>query len=471
MALFGRTSRLGRGVRWMAEFLGERLWEEDFRGRRGLRGFLYHQLRVIVVVGRSLPRGQIPLRAAAMTLATLLALVPGVVLAFSLLGAFGGLENLQAALQRFILQNLVSSVQEQVSNFLSRYFHGAGAFQGINILFLLGGVFGLLATIEDAFNQIWGIKRGRSLGQRLTTYTTIAVLGPFLTAISVTLTMSIQNADLFVRLQGWAPVSTVLDFTFGLLPLGVTFLGLTLVYWIMPNTRVSFLSAMGGALVAGLLWEGSKWGYGLYLSSATMYRTLYGPLVAIPLLFLWVHFSWVVVLFGALLTFAREAADDFQVEEGAVTAGFRERLRAALLCMTEICRAYCRGERTPNVIRLSSRLHIAVRLARSAVGDLLSGGLLHEIVRTQDRGEGGLVPARDLQNLTVLDVIRCVHETGSSAAPRADDPAAYEIDQILSQIDESLARLGKATTFADIVATLDRCSEPARPNPVNLFRP
>jgi len=232
--------------------------EEDFRRRGGLRGFAYRQLRVIVVVARSLPRGQIPLRAAAMTFATLLALVPGIILAFSLLNAFGGLQDLQIALRRFVLQNLVSGVQDQVSAFLTKYFQGASAFQGINILFLLGGVFSLLASIEDAFNHIWGIKRGRNLPQRLTVYTTIAFLGPFLTALSVTMTVSVQNADLLVRLKGWAPMSGAL----GLLPLVVTILGLTLVYWIMPNTRVGFASALGGAVVAGLLWEVSKYGTG-----------------------------------------------------------------------------------------------------------------------------------------------------------------------------------------------------------------
>jgi len=470
MTLFAHISRLRQRIRRLGKFLGEDLWAEDFLRLGGLRGFAYRQLRVIVVVGRSLPRGQIPLRASAMTLATLLALVPGIVLGFSLLNAFGGLGDLQAALRRFVLQNVVTGVQEQISAFLSKYFQGASAFQGISFLFLLGGVFGLLATIEDAFNQIWGIKRGRSLGQRLTIYTTIAVLGPFLTALSVTLTASVQNAALLVRLQGWGPTGGLVNLAYGLVPVGITIVGLTLLYWIIPNTRVSIPSALGGAAVAGLLWEISKWGYGLYLASATMYRTLYGPLVAIPLLFLWVHLSWVIVLFGALLTFAREAADDFQLEEGAVMASFRERLKAALLCMTEICRSYHQGESAPTVVRLSSRLHIAVRLARSAVGDLLSGNLLHEIVRTQDRGEGGLVPARDLQSLTVHDVISCVRNAGTSTPNGSQNPDIREVEGILYQIDETLARLGKATSFAEVVASVEKGTGPEQSAPVELFK-
>ncbi|MBP6876040.1 MAG: YihY family inner membrane protein [Candidatus Eisenbacteria bacterium] len=470
MALIDWTAWRQRFKR-LGELLGERLWEEDFRTSRGLRGFAYRQLRVIVVVGRSLPRGQIPVRAAAMTLATLFALVPGIVLAFSLLGVFGGLEEVRLALQRFVLRNVVPSVQDQVAAFLSKYFQGATAFQGINIAFLLGGVFGLLATVEDAFNHIWGIKRGRNLIQRLTTYTTIAVLGPFLTALSVTLTASIQHASVFDRLESFAPVGSFVVFAvYGILPIGITILGLTLLYWIMPNTRVNVLSALGGALVSGLLWEISKWGYGFYLSSASMYQTLYGPLVAIPLLFLWVQLSWVIVLFGALLTFAREAADDFQLEEGAVTASFRERMKAALICMTEICRSYRDGEPAPTVVALSSRLHIAVRLVRSTVSDLAAGELLHEIVRTRDRGEGGLVPARDPQSLTVHDVIECLRMTGTSTPNGMHKPGLREVERILLQIDESLARLGKSTSFADIVSSAEKRGGPAQAGPVKLFK-
>jgi membrane protein len=453
MGLWRRKEEVHRHLLKLWRFLGEELWEEDLKHERGFRGFLYRQLRVMVVVGRSIPRGQIPLRAAAMTLATLLALVPGIVLVFSLLRTFGGFEQLTSALQRFVLDNLVTGPTDDVSSFLGRYFAGARAFQGIGVLFLLGGVFGLLGTIEDAFNHIWGIKRGRNLTQRLTTYTTIAVLGPFLVSLSLTMTASLQNAEALHSVQAWAPAGTT-GFLFGLLPLLVTIVGLTLLYWIMPNTKVGILSAVSGAFVAGVLWEISKWGFGLYLSSATTYRTLYGPLVAIPLLFLWIQLSWVIVLFGALLTFAREAADDFRLEEVAVAASFRDRLKAAIRCMIAIASAHSRGETALNVVQLAQGRHIPVRLVRAAVGDLLSGGLLHEVVRDRARGEGGLVPARDLQHLTVFDVIVCMQTAGTTAAAGGHAVESLEAERLLAEIDISLERLSGPISFAGIVDAL-----------------
>jgi len=468
MGLADRIRQIRPKLRRLGMFLGERLWDEDLTHLRGFRGFLYRQLRIIMVVGRSLSRGQIPLWAAAMTLVTLLTLVPAIVLTFTLLNAFGGFAEFGAQLQRFILEKLVAAVQEQARVFLGQYFQGAKTFQGLSLIVMFSGVLGLLSTIEDAFNRIWGIKRGRSLLQRLTTYTTVAVLAPILVSVSLNITLSLQNSELLARLQGgWAPAGGVLGFLYGLLPLAINILVLTALYLIMPNTRVRFSSAFPSAVLAGIIWEATKWGYGLYLSSATVYRTLYGPLVAIPLLFLWIQASWMIVLFGALLTFAQEAADDFRLEEGAVRASFRERLRAALHCMVSVGRAHLRGAAAPRVSDLSAQLHIPVRLVRAAVGYLLEAGLLHEVVSQRDRGEGGLVPGRDLHQLSVYDVLSCVQNAGT-ATPRSAhvSPDAREVEDALARIDATLEHLGRPVTIASILEALEQ-----RPGvPVELMR-
>ncbi len=466
-----RKEQIRAALRWLGHFLGVRLWEEDLRQRGGWRGFLLRELRILVVVGQSVSRGQIPLRAAAMTLATLLALIPSIVLAFTLIGSFGGFEGIETQLQRFIIENLVTAVQGQVTTFMKSFLQGvhSGAFQGISLFFLLGAVLGLLATIEDAFNQIWGIKRGRSLTHRLTTYTTIAIFAPFLIGISLTATVSMQSADVFVRLTQITPMGTLLTWVFGFLPLLVSVLGLTVLYMIMPNTRVGFTSAFPSALTVAIIWELSKWGYGQYLSSRTMYSSLYGSLTAIPLLFLWIQLSWVIVLGGAVLTFAREAADQFLDEEGAVTASFDDRLRASLRCMLAIARAHHAGRTAPNVSEIASDLHIPVRLVRATMGDLISGRLVHEVIRRQAKGEGGLVPGKDLQTLTVYDVLRCLQETGTTTSHTGAGAEAREIDRILGEIDHSLERLTQPVDFLQIVQKLDEGDEEPAGAPVELL--
>ena len=465
-----RKEQIKAGLRWLAHFLGVRLWDEDLKRQEGFRGFLLRELRILVVVTQSVSRGQIPLRAAAMTVGTLLAMIPMIVLTFTLVGAFGGFEGVETQLRRFIIQNLVTTVQEQVSGFLTGFLEGVhtGAFKGISVFFLLGAVLFLLSAVEDAFNQIWGIKRGRSIAHRLTTYTTIAVLAPFLIGLSLTASVSMQSAEIFVRLQAWAPMGDFLAILFGFLPILISVLGLTFLYVVMPNARVGLTSAFPSALVAGIIWELSKWGYGSYLSSRTMYTSLYGSLTAIPLLILWIQFSWVIVLGGALLTFAREAADQFLHEEGAVTASFRERLRAALHCMIAVARKHSRGETAPNVSELATELHIPVRLIRATVGDLLAGKLLHEVVQHTSKSEGGLVPAKDLQSLSVYDVVACLQRVGTAPQPRPGGNEDIEVDLLLESIDAALGERAQNLSFAQILEKLGR--EPAPQAPVKFCK-
>ncbi len=165
-----------------------------------------------------------------------------------------------------------------------------------------------------------------------------------------------------------------------------------------------------------------------------------------------------------------DAARVSQVE--SELASVRERLKAALRCMIAIARAHYRGENAPNVIELAAALHIPVRLVRATVGDLLNGGLLHEVVRPRHEGEGGLVPARDLQNLTIYDLVTAFQRTGTSTPNGRETTEAREAERILAQIDSSFQEVGNSLSLAQIIESLEKRPAGDRPrqDPVKLVR-
>ena len=94
-------------------------------------------------------------------------------------------------------------------------------------------------------------------------------------------------------------VSSVVKLLIASLPFLGSFLFFLLLYILVPHTKVHIWSAVSGALIATLLFEFSKSAFAFYFINFPVYQVIYGALAVIPLLFIWVFISWVVVLVGA----------------------------------------------------------------------------------------------------------------------------------------------------------------------------
>ena len=247
------------------DLLRHRIWEPDILAVSRLQRWAFRQLRVTVIFATGLARGHIQLRASAMTFTTLLTLGPVLVMALSVFRAFGALEGLRQRVEDFLVANLAPGSQSQVQDWLRSFFAAAdrGAFREVSILVLAGAVVGLLGSLEQAFNDIWGAHRGRSLFQRFSIYTTLVVFGPILIGLSLSATAGLET----LALRNWlatfpAGFETLLGISFQLAPVLLTGIAFTLVYTILPNVRVSLRASLPAGLVAGTLWEILKFGYG-----------------------------------------------------------------------------------------------------------------------------------------------------------------------------------------------------------------
>jgi membrane protein len=130
----------------------------------------------------------------------------------------------------------------------------------------------------------------------------ILTLGPVLVGSSIATTsyivslMSLGDYDLF-------GISNIL---IRMLPIFASIFAFLILYLVVPNKVVNFKFAVAGALLAALLFELAKKGFAFYVTQLPSYQAIYGALASIPILFLWVYLSWLVVLFGALFTVCLE---------------------------------------------------------------------------------------------------------------------------------------------------------------------
>ncbi|MEZ4654395.1 MAG: YhjD/YihY/BrkB family envelope integrity protein [Candidatus Eisenbacteria bacterium] len=438
-------------VRQIRRYLDLQIWEQDLSTRPAVEAFLLRELRVAIIVIRGIARGGISLRASAMTYTTLLALVPLLIVGFSIFHNFGGLADLESRLERLVYENIMPGQQAQVQGWLDGIFASlrSGAFSGLTVLFLTGGVLGLLSSIEGAFNDIWGVRKGRSLFHRISTYSTLIMISPILIGLSLSMTASLESSQVIHRIGDSIPGGEgLVELLFRVLPVLLTGIAFTLLYMVMPNVKVRLRAAFPSGMTAAILWEISKMGYAAYLKSATMYTTIYGSLAAIPLFLLWVHVTWIVTLFGAQLTFAQDAADDFREEEMAGLVSQRERIRVGLQLAIEACRSYLREVPAPELIDISQRMRLPPRLVRNVAATLTEGGILHVVLA---EGATGIAPARAPERISVYEIIACILTAGHAPHGTAREGLA-RVDELMARLDQDLRANWASVTMEDCLA-------------------
>jgi len=232
--------------------------------------------------------------AAALAFSSLLALAPMAAIALSLFSLFSGFEQLGTSFENFIFQFLVPAASDDLKSYFEQFAGQAGKLTLFGLVFFLLTALLLLATIEQSFNDIWRVKKGRNMTSRLTVYWAMVSLGPFLMGGSLTL------STYLLSLSSGAG-ENIHSFGVLMLPFLLETLAFWLLYLIMPNVRVSLVHGLVGALAASCLFELTKSLFSTYIINYANYDVVYGALSTLPILLIWVYLSWVVTLIGAEL--------------------------------------------------------------------------------------------------------------------------------------------------------------------------
>lgn len=250
--------------------------------------------------------------ASALSFTTLLALVPLVTVIFSMLSLFPVFEQWSGSVEAFLFQNFVPAAGDTVKDYLHQFSDQAGKLTAVGLVILLLSSLLLLATIEDAFNDIWRVHRGRVLFQRLLVYWAVITLGPLLITVSLSMSSTLLSMRAF---SDQSLIVGATQFLLRYLPILFELGAFVLFYKAIPNTEVKFSHALVGGTVATILFELAKMGFAFYILNFRSYQLIYGALSTIPIFFVWVYLSWLVMLIGAVV------ASTLKTE--GITLGFR----------------------------------------------------------------------------------------------------------------------------------------------------
>ena len=218
-----------------------------------------------------------------------------------------------------------------------------GVFAGIGVILLLYTVILLFSDIENSFNRIWGVKKGRSIQRRAVDYFALILLLPIFAVLNYSLTALIQAStgpfDKFSYI-----LDPVVTQVFNFLPFLVMIITLTLLYRFMPNTKVKWASALIGGIIGGIAIQLFQM---IYLNGQlwiAKYNAIYGAFAAIPLLLLWVQMSWFIVLIGAELSYSAQNVRKFSFDRETKNISRRFRDFFTLMIASVIVKRFAEGE-------------------------------------------------------------------------------------------------------------------------------
>lgn len=241
---------------------------------------------------------QITVNAGYLAYVTLLSLVPLIAVGVAIFSAFPGFESTRMEIESFLFTNFAPTSTDVIREHISSFAGNANQMTAVGIGFLAAIALLLIRNVDATLNRIWRIKKKRPMMISFAVYWMVLSLGPVLLGASIGVTSYIVSLVSFAD-QGIPGFS---GFLLKLLPYGISMVGFIMLYTLVPNTRVSFRAAIPGAFFAALLFELTKKGFALYISHFPSYEVIYGAVATIPILFVWVYLSWVVVLLGAEFT-------------------------------------------------------------------------------------------------------------------------------------------------------------------------
>jgi YihY family inner membrane protein len=315
-------------------------------------------------------------------------------------------------------------------------------------IFLLAIVFGLMRNIEMAFNAIWGVKQSRDILRTISNYLLIVLLMPVLTFATFTLSVVLTTMGESLR-DTLGPAAIVLQSIQYVVPCLV----LTILYYVVPNTRVHARYALLAGIVTGVLWSVTSVGYLNLLMSSGRYDWLYGALAQFPLFLMWVYVSWVIVLFGAELSFAYQNVKTFSMERWADGASHAYREAVAVGAMIDSCGRFESGESGLEPVAAAEAWNVPTRLLNEVLDVLERAGLVRQCMTDPPTYQ----PARSIARITLGDVVTAMRESGR-------DPSALREDETLRSVLQRIDGLHDAhlaSNFENLVNDWEQAQAPA----------
>lgn len=388
-------------------------------------------------------------RAAALAYTTLLSLIPLMVALSQILRSYfaRALPNLREQTD-WVLNLLLPYHSSEIAAHINRFAESAEAASTIGAIVFLLIAFRLFMAVEATFSQVWHVQTHRGYRQKLRAFTMMLFWGPLLIGLSFTTSASLQrNEYLNILFRN----KIFFDW---MIPLAVLFVAFTMLFWLVPATKVRFQSAAVGALVTAVLFQLVRIGFGAYTKYLFEGRVnvIYGTLTLLVIFLIALELMWVVVLLGVEVSYV------YQILPGLLRAT-AEKLETrpeydlyfALRSLVEISRRFERREDAPSSYRLAQEFGATDEQMMAVLRKLEDAQLVKEIGGDWT----GFVPGGDPDRITVEEVIRQM-EGGRREIPNFEesDPVQRKLSELFNRLSDCTSEALQRLTVGQMVREL-----------------
>lgn len=306
-------------------------------------------------------------RAAGLSYATILSLIPLAVLFLSVVALVGWGQQIVTFIEDAVFPYVAPDFQNELKNIIETYISPT-AFSSQTTSFLnIAGIVGLFAAAlgiwvmaENVFNSIWKVKESRTYFQKMITFWLILTISPFLFLLSIYLG-EILGPDSSFLIQFGQFKSFLTVFYRTIIPSFSAFAAFTVLFSFFPATRVRINSAAVGALVSLVLWEIVRKYFYLYIFRALRYTNFYKQLSTIPMFLIWIFVIWLIILLGAEISYVHQ---NYSFLDKRYSVKFRNPTYSivylGLFVLSEMYNSFREGKAIVPLYKMSEKIGVSV---------------------------------------------------------------------------------------------------------------
>ena len=400
-------------------FIKEDIWLLHEQKQPLFKATLIKSLKIIILSVQGFSRDLCPLRASALTLYSILSIVPIIAMLFGIAKGFGFETMLEQQLlehapdQDTLVIQLISFAQNLLES------TKGGVIAGIGIVVLFWTIINVISNIEESFNFIWKIGKGRSISRKFSDYLSLMLLAPVLLIAASSMTVFLKTKITWLitvihlpEFGTWLVLRGL-----GLSPLALMIVLFAITFIFMPNHKINFRAGIIAAIVTGILYHLSQWAYLSLQIGASSYNAIYGSFAALPLFVVWLQVGWMIVLLGCEVAFFLQNYEIYRNNNRFSDLSFSLKKVIALQITHLIIKSFIQLDNPLTATEIATKLVIPIAVIQPVLLNLIASHIIVEFKDPDDVNDEVYQPAVDINRLTIAYIINALEQCGQNHLP------------------------------------------------------